>query len=68
MLEVKVSGMSCQGCVRSVTNALKELDAQANVQVDLGNQIITIQTDKEASAVTETIEDAGYNVKAVKKV
>ena len=34
-IEFKVEGMSCQHCVSAVTNAIRERDAGAQVQVDL---------------------------------
>jgi len=36
MYEIKVTGMTCGGCVKSITNALKAFDSKADVDVDLG--------------------------------
>ena len=35
MLNLTVKGMSCQHCVKAVTNAIQELDANAKVEIDL---------------------------------
>ena len=35
MTELKVSNMSCSHCVGAVTRAVKSIDPQADVQVDL---------------------------------
>lgn len=67
MIEAKVLGMTCQGCVKSVTNALKALDASAEVTVELGNKLVTVKTQKSESDVKATIEDAGYDVESIKK-
>ncbi|MCK6596351.1 MAG: heavy-metal-associated domain-containing protein [Bacteriovoracaceae bacterium] len=61
-MEVKVSGMTCGGCVKSVTNALKALDQNAEVSVSLETQTIQIKTSKETNDVKHTIEEAGFDV------
>lgn len=35
MIELHVDGMTCGHCVSAVTRAVKSVDPQANVQVDL---------------------------------
>lgn len=61
-MEVKVSGMTCGGCVKSVTNALKTLDQNADVAVSLETQTIQIKTTKDPNEVKHTIEEAGFDV------
>lgn len=62
MLELKVDGMTCQGCVRSVTNAIKAVDDKAIVTIDLQTKSVNVKTDKPLNTISETIEDAGYDV------
>lgn len=62
MLELKVDGMTCQGCVRSVTNAIKAVDDKAIVTIDLQTKSVNVKTDKSLNTISETIEDAGYDV------
>ncbi|QDK42355.1 copper chaperone [Bacteriovorax stolpii] len=62
MYEIKVSGMTCGGCVRSVTAALKSLDSMANINVNLSAQLITVESDKSRDEIESTIEEAGYTV------
>lgn len=66
MYEIKVSGMTCGGCVNSVTKALKNLDLEAEVNVDLKEQLVRIKSTKAQAEILETIEDAGYSVLDVK--
>ncbi len=61
-MEVKVAGMTCGGCVRSVTNALKALDQNADVNVSLETQTIQIKTTKDSNEIKSTIEEAGFDV------
>lgn len=62
MYEIKVSGMTCGGCVNSVTKALKNLDAKAEVIVSLEAQTIKIESEKNQDSITHTIEEAGFPV------
>lgn len=59
---VTVEGMTCGGCVRSIENALKRLDGQAQVEVDLADKTVEVDTGIDLSAVVNCIEDAGFDV------
>ncbi len=61
-MEITVKGMTCGGCVRSVTNALKNLDQNAQIEVNLETQNIKISTSKSQIEIKEVIEDAGFDV------
>ncbi|GCB04742.1 heavy-metal-associated domain-containing protein [Ralstonia sp. SET104] len=60
-----VTGMSCGHCVSAVTRAVQQVDAGANVQVDLDKQTVAVTSSASADAVKAAIEQAGYPVKAV---
>ncbi|AUN97656.1 hypothetical protein C0V70_05910 [Bacteriovorax stolpii] len=68
MYEIKVSGMTCGGCVRSVTNALKSLDSKANVNIDLKSQLVTVESEKGQDDIVSAIEEAGYTIVETKKL
>jgi copper chaperone len=57
----KVSGMTCGGCVRSVTNAITARDATAKVQVDLPAGIVTVDGDLSEDTVKDAVEGAGFD-------
>jgi len=61
---IKVTGMSCQHCVTSVTKALGQLEGIKNVQVDLARGEVRFDNPKEIalSRVEKAISDAGYEV------
>lgn len=63
MLDFQVNGMTCGGCARAVTKAVKSVDASANVQVDLGAKRVTVESAADAAKVRSAIEEAGYDVK-----
>jgi len=56
----KVGGMTCQGCARSVTNAITRVAADARVMVDLGARTVTIDGAVGADAVRKAVEAAGF--------
>jgi copper chaperone len=62
MLEVLVPDMACGHCSNAVTEALKAIDATAQVQVDLEMKRVTVTTSADAAAVRAAIAGAGYTV------
>ncbi len=62
---IKVEGMSCEHCVKSVTGALEALQGVKSVNVSLENKTATVEYDEAAvtvEALKEAIEDQGYDV------
>ena len=64
MYELQVEGMSCGGCVRSVTKSVQAVDGNAKVDVDLASRKVRVQTKASLDAVKSAISDAGYDVTA----
>ena len=66
-IAIDVQGMTCNGCVASVTRVLKAIPGVADAQVTLkpGRATVTYdpaQTD--VGAMRSAIEDAGYDTAA----
>lgn len=59
-----VQGMSCGHCVNAVTNAVKSVDPQAEVKVDLGSGKVDVQSQQDRQAIAHAIEEEGYKVAA----
>ena len=62
MLTLKVSGMTCGGCINAVTRAIQAQDPQAKVQADLATQIVSLETSLSVAQASELITDAGFPV------
>ncbi len=62
MLSLKVSGMTCGGCINAVTRAVQVADPQAKVQADLASQIVNLETILSAAEASQLITDAGFPV------
>ena len=56
----KVSGMSCAHCVRAVTDAVKSVDAAAEVDVDLDQGRVVVRGAASADRIAQAIRDEGY--------
>ncbi|MGE5105642.1 MAG: heavy-metal-associated domain-containing protein [Betaproteobacteria bacterium] len=64
---LNVKGMTCQGCVASVTRVLKAVQGVRDVQVTLHPGTATVSYDAAQASVPAlkaAIEDAGYDVVA----
>jgi copper chaperone len=60
---IKVGGMSCGGCVASVTKILTELPGVSKVEVTLDPGQATVEFDAaqvDRAALCAAIEDAGF--------
>lgn len=64
-IEFQVEGMSCQHCVAAVTNAIREHDGTAQVQVDLASGRVAVESAQPAETLKTAIDEAGYTVTAV---
>jgi copper chaperone len=63
-IELQVEGMSCQHCVAAVTNAIREHDAAAQVNVDLTTGRVAVDSSQSVEALKVAIDEAGYTVVA----
>lgn len=59
-----VEGMSCNHCAKAVTQAVQQLDPQAQVLVDLSGKKVEVQSLQPRDAIAKAIADEGYQVLA----
>jgi len=57
----KVGGMTCGGCVSSVTNALTRLSPDLDIQVSLDDGTARVRGEHEGAVIERAIEDAGFD-------
>jgi len=55
-----VQGMTCGHCVKAVTRAVQEHDAEARVEVDLAGKQVKVQSGLAAEAILAAIREEGY--------
>ncbi|MEV0697010.1 heavy-metal-associated domain-containing protein [Saccharopolyspora sp. NPDC050389] len=61
-----VTGMTCDHCVRSVTEEIGRIGAVSDVRVDLPTGAVTVRSAEPVSDadVREAVEEAGYELAA----
>lgn len=62
MINLKVTGMDCQHCVASVTEAIAEVPGAGRVLVDLASGKVSIEGAPDRAALRTVIEGVGYGV------
>jgi copper chaperone len=62
MFSLKVSGMTCGGCINAVTRAIQSQDPQAMVKADLATQTVSLETALSQEEASKLISDAGFPV------
>jgi len=63
-IQINIEGMSCNGCVNSVTNALKGVRGVNSVEVSLEQKRATVSFDPAQCGPAQlkaAIEDAGFD-------
>lgn len=65
MLRFKIAKMSCGHCAASIERAVKGVDPQASVSVDLGRKEVTIRSTAEEQLIAGALRSAGYESQAL---
>lgn len=60
MLELNIPTMSCGHCVKAITEAVREVDPQAQVEADLATKRVQVQTEAARATVVVALVEAGY--------
>lgn len=62
MYELRVDGMTCSGCVNSVTKAVQKVDQNAEVDIDMISKIVTVKSAASLDSIKSAIDGAGFSV------
>ena len=62
---MKVDGLKDKGCAEAVRRAIRGLDPEAEVHVDLDRGQVTAKTRADTREVTAAVSKAGYNATAM---
>lgn len=55
-----VNNMTCGGCARSVTATIKELDPQANVDINVETKEVNVETSLSYETLQKELDDIGF--------
>ncbi len=59
-MKFHIENMTCGGCARSVTAAVKQVDAAATVAIDLPTKTATVTSSRPAQEFEKALAEAGF--------
>lgn len=62
ILDFNVPNLACSACVEAVTQAVKAVDASAEVVADPKTKAVSVTTQASAAAIQDAITAAGYTI------
>ena len=62
MIELKVPSMVCEGCVETLTKAIKTHEPNATVNIDLDSKQVNIDTQASVESIKQIIVATGHEV------
>ena len=60
MIEFRLQNMTCGHCAKAVAQALREVDPQAEMEVDLLNRKVKVRTTAHKPLLEAALAQAGY--------
>lgn len=60
MLEFDIASLSCGHCARAVTEAVHQVDPDAQVEVDLARKQVQVRTEAAPERIRAALAEAGY--------
>ena len=61
-LNLKINGMACEHCVKSVKEALGEIKGIKVLDVKIGSAEVEAKNDSVLNEIREKLDDAGYDL------
>ncbi len=58
--KIKVENIKCSGCVNSIKSALLKINGVNAVEVDIENELITINGDVDSNLILNKLTNTGY--------
>jgi copper chaperone len=60
MQQFHIPDMTCKHCEATINSTIKELDASANITVDLPNHVVSIESKQDGATLEAAIREAGF--------
>ena len=60
MIELKLPALSCDHCVRTVSDTVRRIDAAAKVDVDLPAKTVRIESQRPRQEFVRALSEEGY--------
>lgn len=59
-MELRIEGMTCGGCAKSLTKAIQSVDPNARIETNPASRTVKVETSASRSALQQVLEEAGY--------
>jgi copper chaperone len=60
-IQLKVPKLSCEGCVRTITQAVHSVDPTAQLAIDTQSKWISVETTQPEEAIREALATVGHS-------
>ena len=61
-LNLKIDGMGCEHCIKSVREALEGINGVKVIDVKIGSAEVEAENDSVLNEIKEKLDDAGYDL------
>ncbi|MHB9298052.1 heavy-metal-associated domain-containing protein [Fusobacterium polymorphum] len=61
-LNLKIDGMGCEHCIKSVREALEGVNGVKVLDVKIGSAEVEVENDSVLNEIREKLDDAGYDL------
>ena len=61
IVQLKVPGLACDACAKTITQAVLTVDSTASVKADSKTKQVTVETQASEISVRKAITSVGYN-------
>ena len=61
-LNLKIDGMGCEYCIKSVREALEGVNGVKVLDVKIGSAEVEVENDSVLNEIKEKLDDAGYDL------
>ena len=61
-LNLKIDGMGCEHCIKSVREALERINGVKVLDVKIGSAEVETENDSVLNEIREKLDDAGYDL------
>lgn len=59
-MKFEIANMTCGGCARSVTATIKDLDPNAQVNIDVATKLVDVQSSATLEQLTKALTEDGF--------
>lgn len=59
-MDLRIESMTCGGCARSVTRAIRSVDPAARVEANPAARAVKVETTATQAAILQVLDEAGF--------